>query len=92
MSTFDRPLPEPLAILNELAADLCWSWNHGGDELWQQINSEVWDHTHNPVSVLQLTSDADLARLAGDPAFVAQLDSLVTARRHYLDGPAWYSR
>jgi glycogen phosphorylase len=92
MSTFDRPLPEPLAILNELAADLCWSWNHGGDELWQQINSEVWDHTHNPVSVLQLTSDAELARLAGDPAFVAQLDSLVKARRRYLDGPAWYSR
>ena len=92
MSTFDRPLPAPLTILNELAGDLHWSWNHGGDELWRQINDEVWEHTHNPVSVLQLTSDAHLEHLATDPQFLYQLDNLVSARQRYLHEPAWYSK
>ena len=92
MSTFDRPLPAPLIILNELAGDLHWSWNHGGDELWRQINDEVWEHTHNPVSVLQLTSDAHLEHLATDPQFLYQLDNLVSARQRYLHEPAWYSK
>lgn len=92
MSTFDRLLPAPLAILNELAADLYWSWNHASDQLWQTINTEVWEHTHNPVSVLQLTSDARLEALARDSDFLQQLATLVEARRKYLTEPGWYAQ
>lgn len=92
MSLFDRQLPAALSVLRELAADLHWSWYHAGDKLWQSINSEVWSHTHNPVSVLQLTSDGQLAQLAEDADFLNQLQSLVRARRKYLTEPTWYAR
>lgn len=34
--------------LFELALDLRWSWNHSADELWGQIDPDVWAMTHNP--------------------------------------------
>ena len=37
-----------LETLMELALDLQWSWNHAADTLWQQLNAELWDRTHNP--------------------------------------------
>ena len=92
MSLFDRPLPSALSVLSELAADLHWSWHHAGDQLWQRINPEVWLRTHNPVSVLQLTSDEHLARLAEDADFLNQLQMLVQGRRKYLTEPTWHAR
>jgi starch phosphorylase len=92
MSLFERQLPDALAVLNELAADLHWSWDHAGDQLWQRINEDVWRHTHNPVSVLQLTSDKQLAELADDKDFLNQLNNLVEVRHEYLTGHSWYAR
>lgn len=92
MPGFERRLPEPLLILEELASDLHWSWNHASDQLWRTLNAEVWEQTGNPVSVLQLTSGATLERLAADPGFLQQLQQVVDARRHYLNDPGWYSR
>lgn len=91
MSLFERQLPAPLEVLRELAADLHWSWDHAGDQLWQRINTEVWAHTHNPVSVLQLTSDNQLAHLAEDTEFLKQLNAVVRARHTYLTEPSWYA-
>ena len=28
--------------LAELALDLRWSWNHGGDDLWLQLDPKLW--------------------------------------------------
>jgi starch phosphorylase len=28
--------------LTELALNLRWSWNHAADELWGQLDPEVW--------------------------------------------------
>ncbi|MGV8835849.1 alpha-glucan family phosphorylase, partial [Cellvibrio sp.] len=92
MPGFERLLPEPLLILEELAADLHWNWNHASDQLWRSLNTEVWEQTRNPVSVLQLTSGATLEQLAGDPVFLTQLQQVVDARRYYLLDPGWYSR
>ncbi|WP_347331005.1 alpha-glucan family phosphorylase [Marinimicrobium locisalis] len=92
MSLFHRPLPDALAILRELALDLYWSWNHDGDQLWQQLNPEVWEHTRNPVEVLQLTSDERFEALAEDPDFLDALQTLTRARQAYLTDTAWYER
>ncbi|MCE3251364.1 MAG: glgP [Cellvibrio sp.] len=86
-----RPLPEPLAILGELAADLHWSWNHASDQLWRRLNQAIWESTGNPVSVLQFTSDQTLQELAGDTNFISELDRLVAARQQYLTAPGWYA-
>ncbi len=90
MPLFDRQLPPGLEPLHDLAADLHWSWYHGGDSLWQALNSEVWAHSLNPVNVLQLTSDTHLETLATDPAFMALLREQSETRRRYLESPAWF--
>lgn len=92
MSLFERQLPPELSVLVELAADLHWSWYHAGDQLWKRINTEVWLRTHNPVSVLQLTSDNQLAQLAADADFLNELQTLVYARQKYFTEPTWYAR
>ena len=31
--------------LTEIALNLRWSWNHAADELWSQLDAELWDLT-----------------------------------------------
>ena len=38
--------------LAELALDMHWSWNHATDEVWRQLDPELWGMTHNPWVVL----------------------------------------
>lgn len=92
MPLSNRPLPEALAILRELSVDLYWSWNHDGDQLWQQLNPEVWAHTQNPVEVLRLTADSQLQRVARDKNFLAALNHLTQARDAYLTDTSWYQQ
>lgn len=92
MPNLERQLPPALAILQELAADLQWSWNHSSDALWHQLNPVVWESTGNPVSVLQFTSNQRLQQLAQDQDFLTHLARLVGERRRYLDEPGWYQR
>lgn len=92
MPQFDRSLPENLQILHSLALDLHWSWNHAMDKLWRAINADIWNYSHNPVLVLQLTSDEHFAALAQDQEFLALLQHLVAARERYLQEPGWYQQ
>ena len=34
--------------LAELALDMRWSWNHATDEVWRQLDPELWEITNNP--------------------------------------------
>ncbi len=91
MPIFHRRLPTPLSALQDLALDLHWSWNHAGDWVWRNVNTEVWEHTRNPISVLQLTSDEKLDRLTFDLDFMQRLELLIQERKDYLTKPSWYS-
>ena len=42
--------------LAELALDMRWSWNHATDEVWRQLDPELWELTQNPWVVLQTVS------------------------------------
>jgi hypothetical protein len=54
-----RSAPAPsVGALTELALDLRWSWNHSADQLWAQLEPELWARTHNPWVVLQTVSRA----------------------------------
>ena len=35
--------------LAELALDLRWSWSHATDQVWRQLDPELWELTHNAV-------------------------------------------
>ncbi len=80
---------DPLA---ELALDLRWSWNHAADEVWQQLDPELWDLTHNPWVVLQTVSRDRLERVSADPSFRRKVNGLVQAKRDAEKAAGWFQK
>jgi starch phosphorylase len=78
--------------LAELALNLRSTWNHAADEIWGQLEPELWDLTHNPWVVLQTASRTKLEALAARPDFRARVQALVRARRQALEAPGWFQR
>ena len=74
--------------LAELALDMRWSWNHATDELWRQLDPELWGITHNPWVVLQTASRDQIKRVLADPVFRKNVDGLVAAGRRAVEEPA----
>ncbi|UPG83858.1 alpha-glucan family phosphorylase [Luteibacter aegosomatis] len=79
-----RTLPPGLEALTELALDLRWTWNHAVDALWQRVDAELWNATHNPWVVLQNVPQARLEQLRSDEAFLASLATATDERAGYL--------
>ena len=78
--------------LAELALDMRWSWDHGTDEVWRQLDPELWEITHNPWVVLQTVSRDQIERVLADPVFRKDVDALVQTRRQGVETPAWFQR
>jgi starch phosphorylase len=78
--------------LAELALDMRWSWNHFADELWQQLDPDLWESTHNPWVVLQTISRDQLQRVLSDPVFHNEVDQLLQAKRDSAESPAWFQK
>ena len=57
--------------LAELALDLHWSWSHATDEVWRQLDPDLWGITHNPWVVLQTVSRDQIERVLADPVFLS---------------------
>lgn len=80
------------ASLEELALDLRSSWNHATDQVWRQLDPELWGLTQNPWVVLQTVSREKRQQVLADPAFRKRLDDLVQARRDAVQAPAWFQQ
>ena len=66
----DRLLDTTISdALTDLALDLRWSFNHAADRLWEQLDPELWELTHNPWVVLQTVSREKLRSVTADPNF-----------------------
>jgi starch phosphorylase len=76
--------------LAELALDMRWSWDHATDQVWRQLDPQLWDITHNPWVVLQTVSRDRIQRVSADPAFRKKVDALLQARRQAAKAPAWF--
>jgi hypothetical protein len=42
--------------LAELALHMRWSWNHATNEVWRQLDPELWEITNNPWVALRRVS------------------------------------
>ncbi len=78
--------------LAELALDMHWSWNHATDEVWRQLDPELWEFTHNPWVVLQTVSRDQIERVLSDPVFRKNVDGLVQTGRQTVEAPAWFQQ
>jgi starch phosphorylase len=82
-------LPEPLARLSALALNVHWAWNHAGDAIWKRLDETLWERTQNPWLLLQYVPFERLERLAGDAAFLRDVQALEESEERYRTTPAW---
>jgi glycogen phosphorylase len=88
-----RPSAAALSdALTELALDLRWSFNHSADRLWEQLEPELWDLTHNPWIVLQTVSRERLQSVTADPNFQSLLVDLHRAKQIAEQSDAWFQK
>ena len=78
--------------LAELALDLHWSWNHATDEVWRQLDPELWKFTQNPWVVLQTASKDKLKSVLANPEFRTKIDQLLQSKRQATEAPAWFQK
>ncbi|HLN50299.1 MAG TPA: alpha-glucan family phosphorylase, partial [Steroidobacteraceae bacterium] len=81
-----------IAPLQRLALDLRWSWNHATDELWRQIDPELWARTHNPWVVLRTASPRRMAQVLTNPAFRESLRRLTAEADEAAQAPTWFQQ
>ncbi|MGZ8200069.1 MAG: alpha-glucan family phosphorylase [Methylosarcina sp.] len=90
---FFRPdMAKKLDGLAELATDCSYTWAHGADEIWRDLNEELWKLTRNPWVVLQSASHAHLQALSEDRFFCEKLRTIVSAHRRALSEERWFQR
>jgi starch phosphorylase len=78
--------------LAELALDMRWSWNHAADQVWRQLDPDLWELTHNPWGILQTVPRDQIERVSADPVFRKRVDDLVQSKRQAAEALVWFQR
>jgi starch phosphorylase len=81
-----------LDALTELALDLRSSFHHSADKLWQWLDPELWELTHNPWIVLQTMSRERLQSVTHEPEFQSLLVQDRESRHAAEHSEAWFQK
>jgi starch phosphorylase len=84
--------PNGYDLLAELALDLRWSWNHGTDVIWNQLDPVLWDLARNPWTILQTVSPEKLQFYLSDLSFRQQVDDLLDEKKRSTESRAWFQK
>jgi starch phosphorylase len=76
--------------LVRLALDMRWSWNHAADELWQQLDSDLWELTHNPWIILVTVSKELLKSRLANPQFREMVARLQKEKAEAETESCWF--
>ena len=89
-----RPvLPPALQPLGVLALNLRWSWHPETQDVFAEVDADLWDSTgHDPVRLLGAVGRTRLEELATDEGFLARLKVAADDLDAYLTGDRWYQR
>lgn len=86
-------LPERLAALGELAANLRWSWHAPTQDLFAELDQRLWvELRRDPVRMLGEVPAERLDELAADESYVRAVDAAAADLRDYLTRPRWFGR
>ncbi len=84
-------LPQRLAALGELAANLRWSWHGPTQDVFAQLDPELWVRVgRDPVRMLGEVDADRLDEWAADPDYQAAVDAAEADLRDYLTRPRWF--
>jgi starch phosphorylase len=78
--------------LVDLALNLRWSWSHGEEQLWEPLDPELWELTHNPWVVLLTVSLSKLKSLMSDPDFRRKVDDAARAKQEQMQANTWFQQ
>ncbi len=86
-------LPERLAGLAELSANLWWSWHPEARMLFKMLDRPAWKDTrHNPVKLLTVLPPQILQAAAADPEYLRHYDTVMDQFRRDLDNKVcWFT-
>jgi starch phosphorylase len=76
--------------LTELALNLDWSWSHTADDLWRQLDAELWGQTHNPWVILQTVSRERLEAVSSTSQFQRTLKQVLEIRTKREAAANWF--
>jgi glycogen phosphorylase len=88
------PIPERIARLRELAYNLWWSWRPDAQDLYRQIDPELWEQDyHNPVDFLRDVRQRRLEAATQDESYLKQYDQVMAAFDSYMRADdTWFTR
>ncbi len=82
----ESSLPESLNPLRILSKNLWWVWNTEARELFQYIDSEIWEEcAHNPIVLLDEVSFQRFIELENDESFVTKMHNVYSKFNQYLE-------
>lgn len=78
-------IPERLFNLIKISKNLWWSWNLKAQELFESINTELWEKTeHNPIAFLNQLSYDDYIELQKNETFIERLNEVYADFESYM--------
>lgn len=84
-------VPGSLSALEELAANLRWSWHEPTRRLFEHIDPELWRSSQrDPVAFLGEVHPERLSELAADGGYVEWAERERASLREYLAEPRWF--
>ncbi len=88
------PIPQRIARLRELAYNLWWSWHPEAQELYRQIDPELWEQDyHNPVDFLRDVRQRRLEAAAANPDYLRRYDQVLDSFDRYMSAhDSWFAR
>jgi len=79
-------LPRQLQMLNEIATNLWWVWNHQGAKLFGKIDPVLWNNSEgNPVLLLQRLSNKRIQEILGDNILMERIQSVYEMFKAYTN-------
>jgi starch phosphorylase len=92
LDLFFTPIPRRIARLHDLAYNLWWSWHPEAQDLYAQIDPDLWELVyHNPVRFLREVRQRRLDQAAGHPTYLQQYDAVMAEFDAYMraEGTWW---
>jgi starch phosphorylase len=78
--------------LVDLALNLRSSWSHGEEELWEPLDPELWELTHNPWLVLLTASHSKLKSLMADQYYRGKVEEAARTKHDDMQAPTWFQQ
>lgn len=77
--------------LRSLAFDLGIRWTQANEDIWRELNAEVWEMAHNPCLVLNAVSREKIDQHLADIRFLDRVQQITEWQQQQLAAQSWLS-